>query len=232
MRVSVQKKEWFERWFGEEYKALYPHRDEAQAATQVGAVARAAKALPAWRILDVGCGAGRHLRALRQAGLTAFGADLSPVLIRDARLSGLNVCRADMRRLPFRDQAFQLVTCFFTSFGYFATAEEDAKSQEKFESDARTGALGVEWQRVQQRIDLGQTTLADVMSGADETQAARALRDRAESRLTELHDELVIEEESDETDDDPLTQVTQMQRDLAARLEELRIRTEEWDERR
>jgi len=112
------------------------------------------------------------------------------------------------------------------------TAVEDAKGQEKFESDARTGALGVEWQRVQQRIDLGQTTLADVMSGADETQAARALRDRAESRLTELHDELVIEEESDETDDDPLTQVTQMQRDLAARLEELRIRTEEWDERR
>ena len=112
------------------------------------------------------------------------------------------------------------------------TAVEDAKSQEKFESDARAGALGVEWQRVQQRIDLGQTTLADVMSGADDTQAARALRDRAESRLTELHDELVIEEESDETDDDPLTQVTQMQRDLAARLEELRIRTEEWDERR
>jgi SAM-dependent methyltransferase len=137
VRASVQKKEWFERWFGEEYKALYPHRDEAQAAAQVGAVARASGALPAWRILDVGCGAGRHLRALRQAGLSAFGADLSPVLIRDARLSGLNVCRADMRRLPFPDGAFHLITCFFTSFGYFATAEEDVAALAGFRRLAR-----------------------------------------------------------------------------------------------
>ena len=129
--------QWFERWFGEEYKALYPHRDEAQAATQVEALARAAGALPAWRILDVGCGAGRHLRALRQFGLNAFGVDLSAVLIRDARLTGLNVARADMRRLPFRDHTFNLVTCFFTSFGYFATVEEDMAVLAEFRRLAR-----------------------------------------------------------------------------------------------
>ncbi len=129
MRASVQKKEWFERWFGEEYKALYPHRDEAQAATQVQALVQAVKpaagSLPIRRVLDVGCGAGRHLRALRESGLHAFGVDLSPVLIRDARNTGLNVARADMRWLPFADHTFDLVTCFFTSFGYFATVEED-----------------------------------------------------------------------------------------------------------
>jgi SAM-dependent methyltransferase len=133
--------EWFERWFGEEYKALYPHRDEAQAETQVRAVARAAGALPAWRILDIGCGAGRHLRAFRHLGFGAFGVDLSPVLIRDARLSGLNVARADMRALPFRDHAFHLVTCFFTSFGYFATPAEDAAALAEFRRLARPGGF-------------------------------------------------------------------------------------------
>jgi SAM-dependent methyltransferase len=139
--------QWFERWFGEEYKALYPHRDEAQAATQVGALARAAGALPAWRILDVGCGAGRHLRAFRKlgesggTGLNAFGVDLSAVLIRDARDAGLNVARADMRRLPFRDHAFDLVTCFFTSFGYFATVEEDIAVLAGFRRLARKDGL-------------------------------------------------------------------------------------------
>ena len=150
MRAPVQKKEWFERWFGEEYKALYPHRDEAQAADQVGAVLRAATgaadAVPPRRILDVGCGAGRHLRAFRKLGesgqpdkptLNAFGVDLSAVLIRDARSTGLNVARADMRRLPFRDRTFDLVTCFFTSFGYFATVEEDAAVLAEFRRLAR-----------------------------------------------------------------------------------------------
>ena len=144
MRVPVQKKEWFERWFGEEYKALYPHRNEAEAATQVGAVlsavARAAGILSAWRVLDVGCGSGRHLRAFRDAGPSgsaAFGVDLSPVLIRDARATGLNVARADMRHLPFRDGTFDLVTCFFTSFGYFATVEEDVAVLAEFRRLAR-----------------------------------------------------------------------------------------------
>lgn len=151
VQAPVHKKEWFERWFGEEYKALYPHRDEAQAAVQVRAVVRALNAIDAAdavpspeaprRILDVGCGAGRHLRALRASGLHAFGVDLSPVLLRDARASGLSVARADMRRLPFRPASFDLVTCFFTSFGYFATTEEDLAVLAGFRDLARPGGF-------------------------------------------------------------------------------------------
>ena len=112
------------------------------------------------------------------------------------------------------------------------SAVDDAAREAEFAADARQGKLGVEWQRVQQRIDLGETTLDDVMSGADDSTAARVLRDRARARLTEVHDELVVEEDDAEIDDDPLTQMNQMQRDLVARMEELRIRTEEWDGRR
>jgi SAM-dependent methyltransferase len=150
--------EWFERWFGEEYKRLYPHRDGEQAALQVEALLKAVQAAressPSRTfhdILDIGCGAGRHLSALRQAFLRdkgphakvshIVGIDLSPVMLRDARAAGLPVARADMRRLPFAGATFDLVACFFTSFGYFATAAEDAATLGEFARVMRPGGM-------------------------------------------------------------------------------------------
>jgi SAM-dependent methyltransferase len=154
-------KDWFARWFGEEYTRLYPHRDAAQADLQVEALLRAVEGQPAASslssspcslsslaeiqdVLDIGCGAGRHLAAFRNLnvpGFRAVGIDLSPVLLRDARADGLSVARADMRRLPFADGRFDLVTCFFTSFGYFETAAEDAATLGEFARVVRPGGL-------------------------------------------------------------------------------------------
>ncbi|MFQ5889901.1 MAG: class I SAM-dependent methyltransferase [Gemmatimonadota bacterium] len=120
--------EWYRRWFGEEYVALYPHRNEEEAASAVGLFLRAARP-PGNRILDLACGAGRHLRLLREAGLLAVGLDLSMPLLRLARSSQPNalLVRGDMRDLPFADGSFAGVTSFFTSFGYFDTPEEDRR---------------------------------------------------------------------------------------------------------
>jgi SAM-dependent methyltransferase len=120
---------WFHRWFGEAYKRLYPHRDEREAAAQARFVTRALPVTPEWRIADVGCGAGRHLAWFRGHGFPhCLGLDLSLSLLRDARASGQPVARADMRHIPFRPRGFDLVTSFFTSFGYFATFEEDVEA--------------------------------------------------------------------------------------------------------
>jgi SAM-dependent methyltransferase len=120
---------WFQRWFGETYKRLYPHRDELQAGAQARFVIRALPVTPEWRILDVGCGAGRHLAWFRGHGIPhCLGLDLSLSLLRDARADGQAVACADMRRIPFRSGSFDLVTSFFTSFGYFATFEEDLEA--------------------------------------------------------------------------------------------------------
>ena len=112
--------EWFERWFGEEYLALYPHRDEREAATAVSLVDANLGGLKVARALDLACGAGRHSRLLRERWRTA-GFDLSLPLLtraREADPDGFYV-RGDMRALPFVDHGFDLVVNLFTSFGYF-----------------------------------------------------------------------------------------------------------------
>ena len=119
-------REWFRDWFGEEYLELYPHRDEAEAARAVRLYFASAPP-PAGAVLDLACGAGRHLRELSAGGVPVVGLDLSRVLLADAREAspGALLVRADMRRLPFRDAAFGGLTSFFTSFGYFRTRDED-----------------------------------------------------------------------------------------------------------
>ncbi|MGK2934812.1 MAG: class I SAM-dependent methyltransferase [Gemmatimonadaceae bacterium] len=112
--------EWFEKWFGEEYLALYPHRDEREAATAVGLVESNLGGIKVDRALDLACGAGRHSRLLSERWWTA-GFDLSAPLLERAKAAdpdGFYV-RGDMRALPFVDHGFDLVVNLFTSFGYF-----------------------------------------------------------------------------------------------------------------
>jgi SAM-dependent methyltransferase len=81
-------------------------------------VTRALEALPAPRstlVLDVGCGAGRHLLWLERQGFTAFGTDRAPsglgrtreLLRSEART--VRVTLADMGALPFASASFGAV---------------------------------------------------------------------------------------------------------------------------
>ncbi len=115
---------WYVRAFGPLYPLVYGHRDDAEAER----VARLVQPiLPPGAVLDLACGAGRHLRALAAAGAPAIGLDLSEPLLRAARAADdrARLVRADMRRLPFRSGRFAAVLSLFTSFGYFETEEED-----------------------------------------------------------------------------------------------------------
>jgi SAM-dependent methyltransferase len=113
--------EWFEQWFGEEYLRLYPHRDDADAEAVIGLIARTV-GVAGKAVLDLACGPGRHAAQLVEQGGHVVGLDLSlPLLGRaHARTRGqVHLVRADMRSLPFRPGAFDLIVNLFTSFGYF-----------------------------------------------------------------------------------------------------------------
>ncbi len=117
--------EWFETWFGEDYVALYPHRNEAEAERAVALIANTLRGRKIRRVLDLACGSGRHSRFLGARWWTS-GVDLSEVLLRIAQRdhTPASLVRADVRALPYRAAAFDLVVNLFTSFGYFETDAE------------------------------------------------------------------------------------------------------------
>jgi SAM-dependent methyltransferase len=70
------------------------------------------------RVLDAGCGVGRHLLPLVQAGFRVWGVDSDPKVLQllQARLANfaataavLGLVRADLNRLPFAAGCFDLV---------------------------------------------------------------------------------------------------------------------------
>ena len=120
--------EWWREWFNHIYLDVYSHRDDQAAQEEVNAVLAVIPVLSQHRILDLCCGNGRHSRALRRSGFNrVVGIDYSFPLLKHAKPECPKSCfiRADMRQIPFRDQVFDAVFSFFTSFGYFQTSLEN-----------------------------------------------------------------------------------------------------------
>jgi len=123
---------WYVESFGQEYLTLYPHRDESEARADVRAIIDLVAPAKNEPLLDLGCGAGRHLLALHEAGFSHLvGIDLSQELLDVAaeRLAagseeGIKLVRADMRKIPYVEH-FATVLSLFTSFGYFEDEAED-----------------------------------------------------------------------------------------------------------
>jgi SAM-dependent methyltransferase len=111
---------WYRVAFGPHYRRLYAARDDAAGAAEAAFAFRATGGGAGRRWLDAACGDGRHAAALAKLGADVYGFDLSPDLLRVARARGLRrLARADLRSPPFAPSAFDAVSLFFTSFGYF-----------------------------------------------------------------------------------------------------------------
>lgn len=119
--------DWFEAWFDEDYALLYAHRDAAEARQAVALALAVAPGLAQGPVLDLGCGAGRHLGVLRHTNPLAFGMDLSRALLKLAP-EDLRpwLVRGDMRALPLRTGSLAGVCLWFTPFGYFSDSENQA----------------------------------------------------------------------------------------------------------
>lgn len=139
-RNDERDEDWFSSWFGQDYLAVYPRRNEAEAEQQVAFLTELLQLDRSSSILDIACGTGRHLSAFCRRGLSACGVDLSVDLLQQAAAAGLPVVRADMRALPFDDGQFSALFSFFTSFGYFPTDEEHLQVLSEWARVAAAGA--------------------------------------------------------------------------------------------
>jgi SAM-dependent methyltransferase len=89
------------------------------------------------RVLDVGCGQGRHAQLLAEAGLDVDAVDYSEDLLAVARAGGmgprLRYTRGDMRALPADwSGRFEAVLSLSTSFGFFRDPGDDVRTVGEF----------------------------------------------------------------------------------------------------
>lgn len=137
---------WYRDWFRDSnYLTVYQHRDTQEAEHMLALIEQIIGDKKDARILDIGCGSGRHSLSLAKLGYSHItGIDLSPTLLEVARQAaaeeGLHIRfeQHDMRDIP-NEWQFDVVINLFTSFGYFET---DQENQEVIEGMSRVLVAG------------------------------------------------------------------------------------------
>jgi SAM-dependent methyltransferase len=131
---------WFERYFDSDYLLIDLHTTTER---EVAFLWEALRLDRGKRLLDVGCGYGRHLVPLLARGVNAFGCDLSAFMLGEAarriaasmdgakhhdnpsRVFGVNrLVQCDNRALPFHN-SFDCALNMFNSFGYFVEERDN-----------------------------------------------------------------------------------------------------------
>ena len=137
-RDSSRNSHWTHRLFVENAHLYLPFLEAAKprAEAEVRVIADQFESLgipDGARVLDAGCGIGRHSVPLAKLGYEVVGFDFSPPYLEEARraaeVAGVDVklVQGDMRKLGrgLRDEApFQAIVNMFTSHGYYQNDDD------------------------------------------------------------------------------------------------------------
>lgn len=140
---SQYEKEWWRTAFDKEWLQLFAYKTK-DAPREARAI-RTMLALPSQsKILDFGCGDGRIAVWLARLGFNIIGLDLSTPMLEAARKKAeranlsIRWTQMDMRDIGFSDE-FDAIINISTSFGYFASEEDNIRTLHSAANALRRG---------------------------------------------------------------------------------------------
>jgi SAM-dependent methyltransferase len=140
--MAGSSKEWFGEWFNSPfYHILYKHRDFEEAKSFIDQLSGLLVFKNNQKVLDAGCGRGRHAVFLNETGLDVTGIDLSEESISFASKfenDHLKFYVHDIRE-EFRKEEFDIIFNLFTSFGFFEKEEDNYKTIAAFAQGLKKG---------------------------------------------------------------------------------------------
>ncbi|POY36106.1 SAM-dependent methyltransferase [Solitalea longa] len=139
-----KQQKWYQNWFNSPYyHILYNKRDEREAEHLMDNLCEYLTPSSSERMLDVGCGKGRHAIYLNKKGYEVTGIDLSEENIRLANIhenAKLHFYVHDMRNLFFINY-FDIVFNLFTSFGFFEKDRDHQHAVNMFARSLKKGGV-------------------------------------------------------------------------------------------
>jgi len=142
--VSDWAQEYFERGYGQRWGLAAPGDRVRLETSGIWKILRLSQTS---RVIDIGCGHGRHALALAERGAKVVGVDVADSLLRRARRlahesrAHARWIRGDMRRLPLQNECADAVL-IADSFGFFeADIEHEAVVREAHRILRNAGSL-------------------------------------------------------------------------------------------
>ena len=122
---------WYVNWFDSPYyHVLYKNRDVKEAEIFIDNLIDKLGLKSEKKLIDIGCGTGRHSNYFNKKGMDVVGIDLSLNSIAKAKEQeneSLQFIVHDMREV-FNENYFDIAINLFTSFGYFEKNEDEQKA--------------------------------------------------------------------------------------------------------
>ncbi|RLI41726.1 hypothetical protein DRO59_06190 [Candidatus Bathyarchaeota archaeon] len=85
------------------------------------------------RVLDIGCGAGRHSLYLQKKGLDVLGIDNSPLAIKVCKLRGLKKTKImSIEDIDFKPKSFDTIIMMGNNFGLFGSFQKARSLLKRF----------------------------------------------------------------------------------------------------
>ncbi len=123
--MAKQKSDWWEKFFKLGWQQFHHYmKSPEQTLREINLLDQILQQYACQKVLDVPCGAGRITHGLAERGYELHGLDFNQGVLDEAiaisKEKSLDIVwkQGDMRELPYQEE-FDMLMCFYGSFGYF-----------------------------------------------------------------------------------------------------------------